>query len=357
MVQKKKDKEPVKLRGKKLSDGAESLYLDIYRNGKRRYEFLKLYVVQENTKEDKEKNKQTLQLANAIKAKRVVQLQNEEFGFATQKGMVQFLPFIEGLKTDYKPILHHIRKYEKDKGITLGEISREWVDGFHTYLNRQDLKENSKVTYFKMLKSIFRQAVAQGHIEKSPMSDGTVWFRSEDTTRNYLTLEEVKSMVQAECRNETVKRAFLFSCLTGLRNCDLRNLTYGMVQKQDGRTRLIFRQQKTRGQEYLDITEQAEAFLSKDGKGDDEKVFPNLPEDGTTPILAKWAEKAGIRKKITFHCARHTFAVMMISLGVDIYTVSKLLGHKSVSVTQIYAKVLDKGKQSAVDKIPNIFSD
>lgn len=62
---------------------------------------------------------------------------------------------------------------------------------------------------------------------------------------------------------------------------------------------------------------------------------------------------AGIDKHITFHCGRHTFAVMMLDLGVDLYTVSKLLGHKSIETTQVYAKILDKNKQSAVDRIPD----
>lgn len=65
--------------------------------------------------------------------------------------------------------------------------------------------------------------------------------------------------------------------------------------------------------------------------------------------------RAGIHKDITFHCGRHTFAVMMLDLGTDIYTVSKLLGHRELSTTQIYAKVLDKNKQAAVAKIPDIF--
>ena len=80
-----KVKEPIRLRTKKLSNGNESLYLDIYTDGKRDYEFLKLYIIQERTKEDKEKNAQTLKLANAIKSKRIVELQNEEHGFFTQK--------------------------------------------------------------------------------------------------------------------------------------------------------------------------------------------------------------------------------------------------------------------------------
>ena len=66
---------------------------------------------------------------------------------------------------------------------------------------------------------------------------------------------------------------------------------------------------------------------------------------------------AGIKKHITFHSGRHTFAVMMLDLGTDIYTVSKLLGHREIGTTQIYAKVLDKNKQAAVAKIPSILNE
>ena len=71
-------------------------------------------------------------------------------------------------------------------------------------------------------------------------------------------------------------------------------------------------------------------------------------------ILLAWVKDAGIKKHISFHCSRHTFAVMMLDLGVDIYTVSKMLGHKDIKTTQIYAELLDKRKQEAVLKIPQI---
>ena len=79
-----------------------------------------------------------------------------------------------------------------------------------------------------------------------------------------------------------------------------------------------------------------------------------MSPDSQNSIIQKWVYKAGINKKITFHCGRHTFAVMMLDLGADLYTVSKLLGHKLIGTTQIYAKVLDKNKQAAVSRIPSI---
>lgn len=90
----------------------------------------------------------------------------------------------------------------------------------------------------------------------------------------------------------------------------------------------------------------------------DDKVFPKLGDIQTARIgIAAWVRSAGIDKHITFHCARHSFAIMMLDLGVDLYTLSKLMGHRSIETTQVYAKILDKNKKAAVDRIPNIFGD
>ena len=91
-------------------------------------------------------------------------------------------------------------------------------------------------------------------------------------------------------------------------------------------------------------------------KNPNDNVFGYIYSTSTTNrILQDWVMRAGINKKITFHCGRHTFATMMLDLGTDIYTVSKLLGHRDIATTQIYAKIMDKNKQKAVANIPDIF--
>ena len=85
---------------------------------------------------------------------------------------------------------------------------------------------------------------------------------------------------------------------------------------------------------------------------DSDKVFSGFKYGSWALLeLRRWVLAAGITKDITFHCARHTFAVVLLEKGADIYTVSKLLGHKELATTQIYAKVMDKKKQEAVDLI------
>ena len=86
-----------------------------------------------------------------------------------------------------------------------------------------------------------------------------------------------------------------------------------------------------------------------------EPIFKNVyTPSNTNQVIKRWISNAGICKNITFHCARHSFAVMMLDLETDIYTVSKLLGHRDLSTTQIYAKILDKNKQAAVSRIPDL---
>lgn len=170
----------------------------------------------------------------------------------------------------------------------------------------------------------------------------------------YLTIDELKKLAQTECEYPNIKKAFLFSCLTGLRRSDILKLTWGEVHEQGEFTRIIFKQKKTKGLEYLDLTPQAAELMGERGKPN-ENVFGDIYSPScTNEAIKRWVLRAGIDKEITFHCGRHTFAVMMLDLGTDIYTVSKLLGHRELSTTQIYARVLDKNKQKAVQQIPKI---
>ena len=126
------------------------------------------------------------------------------------------------------------------------------------------------------------------------------------------------------------------------------------VQQQGSFTRIIFRQQKTKGLEYLDISPAAVAYMGE-RRGRDDLVFYDFKYSSSSNAeLRMWAARAGVLKDFSFHCGRHTFAVMMLDLGADIYTVSKLLGHREIKTTQIYANILDKKKQEAVRLIPEI---
>lgn len=345
-------KEPIRIRRKKLTNGNVSLYLDIYLNGKREYEFLKLYLIPEKTKADREANRQTLQLANSIKARRIVEVQNGEHGFKSAYASdTLFFDYYRAMCArrlgaestgnwgNWKSCLKHLQKYEPNE---------------RDRIKDHPLSRNSRVSYFNKLRACLNQAYEDRIIPINPMR-GVEGFKAEEGTRMYLTIEEVQRLAQTECEYPAIKRAFLFSCLTGLRRSDVIRLTWGDVHQQGEFTRIIFKQKKTSGQEYLDIPPQAAELMGERGK-DAEHIFPNIHSPScTNETIKRWVLRAGIHKDITFHCGRHTFAVMMLDLGTDIYTVSKLLGHRELSTTQIYAKVLDKNKQAAVAKIPDIF--
>lgn len=376
-------KEPIKLRQRKTPAGNITLYLDIYLNGKRSYEYLKLYLVPEVTRADKDNNRETLRLAEAIKAKRVVELRNGEYGFKSDYAEdTNFYNYYvsmteerlgkdtQGNWGNWRSCLKHLEKYEpRLRRLTFADIDKKWVEGFRKYLEKEatawgcdyrerikdhPLSRNSKLSYFNKLKACLNKAYEDRIIAHNPIR-GVDSFKPEEGTRMYLTLEELQTLVQTQCEQAKIKNAFLFSCLTGLRRSDILKLTWGEVQQQGDFTRLIFKQKKTGGREYLDISPQAADLLGERGKTVETPFTDIHSPSVTNEVIKRWVLRAGIQKDITFHCGRHTFAVMMLDLGTDIYTVSKLLGHRELSTTQIYAKVLDKNKQAAVAKIPDIF--
>ena len=251
-------KEPIRIRRKKLTNGNVSLYLDIYLNGKREYEFLKLYLIPEKTKADREANRQTLQLANSIKARRIVEVQNGEHGFKSAYASdTLFFDYYRAMCArrlgaestgnwgNWKSCLKHLQKYEPNERIRFSQITQEWVQGFRDYLEKDacawscderdrikdhPLSRNSRVSYFNKLRACINQAYDERIIPINPLR-GIEGFKAEEVKRDYLTLEEVRLLAATPCRYPMLKRAFLFSCLTGLRKSDIQKLTWGEIQK------------------------------------------------------------------------------------------------------------------------------
>lgn len=350
-----KTKEPVRLREKKLKSGGSSLYLDIYLHGQRRYEFLGLYLRKERTKQDREANSEVLRMADAVRARRQIEIQSELLNIAKPTADITLYNYIDQYtRTIVRMLANHIWKYEPNQRILLRHITPLWVRGFHAYLDRATLKPNSKVAYFNCLKRILKDAVRQGLLPNNP-AQYVEGFSKESVKRNYLSIEEVRAIAATRTGNENVRRAFVFSCLTGLRFSDIKALTWGKVQEYDGNTRLVFQQQKTGGLEYLDIVAEAVELMGERGT-DEQRVFHVTTIPSANYALEVMRKEAGITKHISFHTARHTHATMLLSLGVDIYVVSKLLGHRNITTTQIYAKIVDKTKQEAVNRIPRILS-
>jgi len=353
----------VALRKKKLKDGRISLYLDIYKGaGVRDYEFLGIYIYDNpKTPAEREHNKEKLMIAETIRARRELELLSGRYqaeritknspDFATYtRQHVQYRS--ETYKRNAETIVKHLYDYAGGE-VTLKDITPELCKGFLDYLRSRGLKPNAVRSYWSFFAAIVNTAVRDGYLLESPLK-GVEQPRPEPTKREFLTIGELRELAQTPCRREDIKRMFLFSCLTGLRFCDIANMRWGDVQETEQGVRLIIQQQKTKEVEYIYLSHQAVELLGERGNPD-EFVFPQRNYyPGINLIIENWLLRAGIHKKITFHCARHTFAVLQLALGTDIYTVSKLLGHKNLDTTQIYAKIIDEKKREAVERIPEI---
>ena len=385
-------KEPVRIRFKQLSNGNQSIYLEYYTGdvirkenyvgGKRKYEFLKLYLIPERTREDKAKNEATLALAKAIQSKRIVEVQNDAHGFQnTNKSRVNLLDYLEnigkqsaeqGSRNYARTVLNTVRALKLFRGdyIAFRDVDKEFLSEFTDFLRQMPkaskygvlktggrLSNNSVVSYYGTLRTAINRANKEGIITVNPTKefDFASKVRQEPSRREYLTIDELKTLINTECRHEIVKRAFLFSCLCGLRVSDIRKLRWCDLQRSGGRVRIEITMQKTKEPLYLPISDEALKWLPERGEANgSDFIFPLTHEGTVNDTLQHWAKVAGITKHISFHVSRHTHATMMLTLGADLYTVSKLLGHKNIATTQIYAKIVDKKKEEAIGLIPNL---
>jgi len=362
----------VALRKKKLKNGLLSLYLDIYKgityiDGKpkdvRDYEFLGIYIY-DNPKNaaEREHNKEKMIIAETIRARRELELLSGKYQVPLrQKQFTDFISYArsyadkkkKNYRNNFYSLITHLTNFIGSDKIPFKEINQELIKRFIEYLQAKNLHPNTINTYLTALNTILNNAVNDGHLPSNPM------FKIErpktiPAKREFLTVDEVRQLARTECKDELIKRMFLFSCLTGLRYSDIIRIRWADIQTTNEGTRLFIRQQKTGDVEYIYLPDQAVLLLGERGDPND-FVFPKQSYDSTVNlVIENWLLRAGIRKKITFHCARHTFAVMQLTLGTDIYTVSKLLGHRNLATTEVYAKIIDQKKKEAVERIPDI---
>jgi integrase len=358
----------VTLRQRKKSKNI-SLYLDYYHKGKRKTEYLRLYLTPNpKTQTERDVNKKTKQLAETICAQRQIEMQNGIYGFQDiEKLKGSFISYVKTLSEtknnsagnygNWNSMLKHLNKF-CPSDISFKDVDQYFVQDFKDYLDKdakgktgKNLSQNSKHSYFGKFMSALKQTVKDEILKVNPGAN-IKHFKQGEPQREFLTLDELQKVVKIECEIPILKKAFIFSCLTGLRWSDIEKLKWSEIQHSKEMGYYIrFTQKKTKGVETLPISEQAKELLGKEGKHD-EKMFNDLNYSAWSNLkLQQWMMKAGITKTITFHCARHTYATLQLTLGTDIYTVSKLLGHKELKTTQIYAKVIDDKKKQAANRI------
>ena len=372
----------IHLRKRKQSkNGKVNLFLEFYKgyeikNGKtsalRNYKSLDLFIYEKPSNHiEKQHNKQTLQLANSIRNKKELDIKSGIYGFNSEsKSNANFIEYFKKLTEDrlkskgnygnWDSTLKHLTGYTSGRAI-FKNIDEEFCEGFKNYLinnvtkkNGERLSTSSISSYFNKFRASLKQAVKDRIISFNASEDIRL-PKVIEKEREYLTTEELRKLTKVECRYEVLKRAFLFSCLTGLRWGDVHRLTWKEIHSSEDGTKIHYHQEKTKSLEYLYINKQALNYLGE-REQDNKRVFEGLRYSSYFNVaLCRWVLKAGITKHITFHCGRHTYATLLLNTNkVDLLTVSKLLGHKDIKTTQVYAKIMDKTKRDAVNQLPQI---
>ena len=270
----------------------------------------------------------------------------------------------KSIQVNWKRELALMKLYTGGKPLLFGSIDVNLIEDYKDYrINAPQggsktgtISANTASTYFSIFKAGLHQAFIDGYLTIDLAAKvKNIYY--EESQREYLTLEELNQLAATPCDSEILKRAALFSALTGLRHSDIKQLKWRDIVKDKEHYQLHFTQQKTKGVEYMPISVQAYLLCGERGDAD-RLVFEGLQDPSwiNRPVK-RWIEASGITKHITFHCFRHTYATLQLTNGTDIYTVSKMLGHKKVTTTQIYAKIVDAKKDAAADAIQITLSD
>lgn len=387
---KEKEDRRVYLRGKVLSSGNVSLFLDYCSpTGKREKRYLKNILCLETSKEIKDKNKETLRISRTIASEADASAQRDENGFTISKkaktNLKEYILFqadealkksgnVHGYYYTLIALSKHIVLFSGEQ-TTLEDVDRRFLLQFIDYLKtaknfnykrtggKKDkdvsISQNTQHNLFAKFKYVIKKAIKAKIIISNPFDEleNSEKPKEEDGTREFLLVEEIKTLINTPCRNETLKRAFLFCCLTGLRYSDVAAITWNEFKKDNnGDTYLSFKMQKVKRANTIYVSDEALKWLPSKGKAKGSDIIFDLPKnDHANKQLHRWTKEAGIKKHITFHCSRHTAATLNLSLGTPIETVCRLMGHTKISTTQIYARVLEESQRNAVSKQNGLF--
>lgn len=378
----------IEIRTRELKNGNRTIYLDYYDKGKRWYEYPKLYLVPDSAPYAKEQNKNAMDKAIAIRAKRLLgetpeeddsQLKEadkisvstwmDEYAKAMHANAGLSLTYLKHFDTLIRMVNDYLA-YIKSPRLTMDCIDREFYRGFLHYMTdvykcrtsdggTKRLAKSTMHLFQLKMNTMLNQAARDGVIKCNPyhLLSRDERIKKPTDGRDFLTREELHRLMEVETRSTTTKKAFLFSCFTGLRYSDLKQLKWGNIeQSQSGMVIRIEAMKKTEKPVTVPLGTNAMAWLPERGdKTLDDYVFDIGTCGGCNTVLKKMAKRAGINKRVSFHTGRHSFATLTLAATNDIATVSQLLGHTSVATTQIYAEVLMEDKIAAVNKLNGIF--
>lgn len=376
------EKSNVKLRQKDISKERISLYLgfyppilDINSNKYTRREFLKIYLFKKPKNQiQRISNVENLHIAELIQTRRQNEISKKRIYTQFEKERLQiqsigdesFLKYFKKLGQKkignnlsiWNCAIKHFQGFLEGRDLCFKDITIPLMEDYKDYLltaktlrdNGKTLSRNTGLSYQNKLRATLKKAYKQGNL-RTDINAGIDSIKEQESQRNFLTLEEAQKLFKTPCSNELVYQISMFSILTGVRYSDIAKLLWTEIEyiENDGYY-IRFKQKKTEGMETLPIPDEAFELLGPKVNEND-KVFAGLKKWDVDSILPVWIAKSGITKHITFHCFRHTYATLQISSGTDIFTISKMLGHKNVKTTQIYTKIIDSKKRETTSRI------
>ena len=382
-----------KLGAKILSDGRESLFLDYYfgytkveskKTGKqvakkdRKREFMKLYLWQApRTPQERQQNKETLELAKKIRFERGQELLESVEGYRLKKKRdINFLDYFQAYidkytKKDIRMVeiafkrfidfLNDTPEYNKyAKSIRPEQITKDMVEAFTEYLQSRSKGEGAKSIYARF-KKVIKYAVEHDAMLKNPCTGITIKVDDQQLRKEVLSPEEIQQLIAThyERENPNIRRAFIFCLYCGLRYCDVKDLTFANV---DFSNKLLkFEQNKTKGHSassgvVIPLNDGLLKLIGRPSSPDkrDELIFPLPSYEMCLKTLKRWVKRAEINKHISWHLARHSFAVNILNNGANIKTVASLLGHSGLVHTEKYTRAIDSLKQDAINSLPEL---
>jgi integrase len=344
----------IKVRYRKNPSGLYRLYLDFWDGHSKHRENLKILIT--GKKIDTEIDKNKIKLALNIRNKKEIQLLEDNTGipFSSSKEAINFIDFFKNFSstkqdTNYRISLDHFKRFYKKDLLDIKKIDFAISSEFKNYLLSLNITPYTAQHYFAAFKAALNHAVKLREIEYNPAGTLTIKFQRKRIER--LTLTELQALINTECKFDDLKNGFLFSCFTGLRISDIRNLKFSNIKGD--RVQII--QKKTNTEADIKMNKTAIKILSEQVKAKVDKFIFHIPHGGkTSKRLKEWILAAGIEKKITFHCSRHTFGCLLVENGADVFTVKQIMTHKDIRTTLQYVEKVDTTKDKAMDKLPTI---
>ena len=344
----------VKLREKKLAKGI-SYYLDIYHDGRRYYETLFKVLPNDNKKEKKE-------LAQVIRNKRELELYNNSFEVkSTKSSKISIYQYLDDYlltynKRDVNTMRASILQFKKfHTDFPLIKINPVIIENYYTFLENSNFKGDTPRSYYRRFKKALNNAVKLNLLDLKILNQVRIKPRGLESNitlkKNILTELELEKLFQTECGNDEVKKAFLFSTYTGLGYAEIVDLQPSNITNG----RLIVSRKKTGTQINIKLSNKALDIINMNTKNCFNLINPITKrfysETGVNKVIQNWVIRAGINKKITYYCARHTFAVRLLNNGANIKTVSDALGHKSLDNTYKYLNHIDNIKDEVTENL------